>query len=412
MGLTSLQREDEVFIAGRELRAGGGPAAVNGAAIEEAIDPVLLEVFIQPDVVLLGVVVGAGVEVAVINDRGAAGNVIGGGCAAGAGEELRGGALDAGEGKAGRFVLVEQLHLRAVGLGRVGKGDKGGIFKGGVGGAVRLEGEVGLIAGEEEELMVRDNRTADAEGEIVGVVRGNAGALGRTVLPARSKPLVGVVLAGKAVDAIAAGLGGDDGLNGAGAAVVDGVGVGLDRGLLYRVGVGSQVDDSGADAAGDVQAIDDVLVGVGSAAVRAGVHRVFRIEVGRRSRSQTGDAGCERDERKRVAGRERKLLEGGRIERQLVAAVGCIQQRRLFGDFDLRRHGSYRERDGHIAGLGCGQGECGLGRGKARRRTRNLVVSRSQAREAINAGGVGPGSLRDLVVNVGQRHGRGGYGAA
>jgi len=85
---------------------------------------------------------------------------------------------------------------------------------------------------------------------------------GGTVLTTLGKPLVGVVLAGEAVDAVRSRFGGDDGLDGTGATIVDGVGVGLDGCFLNGVGVGGEIDNTGADARGDIESIDDVLIGV------------------------------------------------------------------------------------------------------------------------------------------------------
>ena len=153
---------------------------------------VFLEVLVNANVVLLGVVERAGVEVSSIEERGAAGDVVGaGGSAAGIGrggsgrtEGLRGGTLNVAKGQVGGLVSVEQQDLGAVWLDGVREGDEGRILVGLDGGAVRSEREVGLIAGKEEELMVRDDRSAYAEGKIVGVVRSHADSCGRAVFPA------------------------------------------------------------------------------------------------------------------------------------------------------------------------------------------------------------------------------------
>jgi len=154
VGLTALNGEDVELVGGGEGRPGRGSAAVDGAAVEEAVGPVLVEVFIEPEIVLLGVVVGARIEVAVIDDGRVTRDVVGGGGAAGAAEELRGSALNAGEGEIGRLVLVEQSDFGTVGSGGGGEGDESWIFKGAVGGSIRSQREVGLVPGEEEELVV------------------------------------------------------------------------------------------------------------------------------------------------------------------------------------------------------------------------------------------------------------------
>jgi len=157
-----------------------------------------------PDVVLLGIVVGAGLEDTVVDDRGAARDVVGSGGAAGGAEELGSSTLDAGKGQIGRFVFVQQLHLRAVRADGVGEGDEGGVFKGADGAAVGGEREVRLVASEEEELVIGDDGPADAKGEIIGVVGGDAGAGLGAVLATGGEALVGVVLTGEAVVGVGA----------------------------------------------------------------------------------------------------------------------------------------------------------------------------------------------------------------
>jgi len=90
---------------------------------------------------------------------------------------------------------------------------------------------------------------------VKGGVAGDGGEL-----VAGPELVAGVVVAGQAVEAVCSGLGGDGGLDGGGATVLDGIGVGLDGDFLDGVGVGGGVDDAGPHGAGDVEAVDDVEV--------------------------------------------------------------------------------------------------------------------------------------------------------
>ena len=73
--------------------------------------------------------------------------------------------------------------------------------------------------------MIRDDGTAYTEGKIVGVERGNPCAGYGTIFTTRGEPLVRVVFAGEAVIDIRSRLGGDDGLDGACTAIIDGIGM-------------------------------------------------------------------------------------------------------------------------------------------------------------------------------------------
>ena len=87
MSFTALKRKRVVVVARGKGRPDGGTTGIDGIAVEESVDAILVKVFIHPDVVLLGVIEAAGVEVALIKDRGTAWNVVSaGGAAAGIGE--------------------------------------------------------------------------------------------------------------------------------------------------------------------------------------------------------------------------------------------------------------------------------------------------------------------------------------
>ena len=98
VGLTSLGRKDKELTCRCKVRPRGGATAADRVAVEEAVYPVLLEVLIQANVILPGVVKRTGVEVSVVDHGGAARNVIGGRRAACSPEGLSGSALDASEG--------------------------------------------------------------------------------------------------------------------------------------------------------------------------------------------------------------------------------------------------------------------------------------------------------------------------
>ena len=327
VGLTALDREDVVVVGGGEAGTDRGAATADGAAVELAVGTIFIKVLVEADVVLLGVVVAAGVEDALIEDRGGAGDVVGGGCAATSvggyvlcAKGLGGGLEDVRKGKGGG-VLGEEGELRAVGLGGLRKLGEGWVFIGLEACAVGGESAVGLVTNEEEELVFFEDGAADAKGEIVDVVGGDGGGWRGAEFTARIEALVGVILAGEAMEGVRAGLGGHDGLDGAGTAVVDGVGVGLDAGFLDGVCVGGEVDDAGTDAAGDIETVYDVEVAVGAAAVGASVNAVFRIEVGGGGDAEASDAGGKGEEGERVAGGEGEVLEGAGIECELVAVV-------------------------------------------------------------------------------------------
>ena len=135
VGLVHLQREDIKRIGSLEVRANRGTAAGDGVAEEVAVDAVLAEVLIKPDVVLLGVVVAGRVEVPVVEHRRGARDVVVGrrqvaraapACGLGAlgkniAPQLPGGGRHAGGGCAAGLVLRHQLHFRTVGPDRLAR---------------------------------------------------------------------------------------------------------------------------------------------------------------------------------------------------------------------------------------------------------------------------------------------------
>lgn len=114
MSLTALQREGEEVVAGLKGGTDCGSAGGDGVAVEQSVHAIFGEVLIDADVLLLGVVVGTGVEVALIEDGRAAGDVVGAGrSTAGVGrgrgrrsKSLRRRLLDVAEGEIGGWYLL------------------------------------------------------------------------------------------------------------------------------------------------------------------------------------------------------------------------------------------------------------------------------------------------------------------
>ena len=311
VGLIALKGEAVVVVGGVECGAGVGSLGGERVADEVDVDTILVEVFIDAGAVLLGLVGCGEVELGGIDDGKVAGDVVKGRSAAGGGAELlRGGGGNTGAGGVADGVLGEELELRAVGASGLGEGYEGRVFvedlaEAGTAVAVRL------IGGEEEELMAAPDGAAHAEGCVVGVVWGAGGneCFGRTKLAPGGKALIGVVLAGEAVEGIGAGLGGEEGLGTAATSVLDAVGVGLDADFLNGICAGGEGDDARADVAGDVEAIDDVGVAVFTATVGAGIDEVFRGVVEVLLDIETaGDAGGDAEEGGGIAAGEGKIV--------------------------------------------------------------------------------------------------------
>gem|GEM_PF-4538215 len=78
------------------------------------------------------------------------------------------------------------------------------------------------------------------------------------------------------MELIAAGLGGHQGLNTAAPAVLHVVSVGLYGNLLDRICTGREIDDTGPDVAGDVQAVHHIHIAVFTVTTGTGVDEVLR----------------------------------------------------------------------------------------------------------------------------------------
>ena len=84
--------------------------------------------------------------------------------------------------------MREQLNFRAIGLGRLGKSYEGRVFVGLQRRSIRGKGEIRLIGDEEEELLVRYDRAADAKGHVVDVVGGQFFGWGTPNSPLAVRP--------------------------------------------------------------------------------------------------------------------------------------------------------------------------------------------------------------------------------
>ena len=202
---------------------------------------------------------------------------------------------------------------------------------------------------EEEQLFLRDDRPANRRREVVGVERIVIGVRAHEH-GLREHALVVVVVAHDAVELIRSRLGRAGHLDGAAAAVFRREGVHLDARLLNRVGIRRQVQDTLPDAARHVEAVHDELVGDRSLTVGADVDGRFRrvvVDAGSRcpgaSRlsashgAETRHSGPERHERDVVTTRKRQRVERLASERQLIACLGRVDERRHAADRHLLR---------------------------------------------------------------------------
>ncbi len=76
---------------------------------------------------------------------------------------------------------------------------------------------------------------------------------------------------------------------------------------------GREVYEAGTDAAGDVEPIDDVLVGVGPATVGTGIDSIFWIEVGCGAGAEARDAWRKCDKCKRIASGKGEPFQGSSV---------------------------------------------------------------------------------------------------
>ena len=58
--------------------------------------------------------------------------------------------------------------------------------------------------------------------------------------------------------------------------------------FLNRIRIRTEVDDAGTNVAGNLQTVDDIHVGIATAAVSAGIHQLFCGEVVGRRRPYSG----------------------------------------------------------------------------------------------------------------------------
>ena len=123
MCLVSLDRKGVIVISGIKRRTYGRAAGTNRIAIEQAVDPIFIKVFVDADAVLLGVIVTRRIKVTLVKHRRVTRYIVSAGSAAASvcgcvlrPERLLGGLKYIPEGRIARWVLGQQLHFRTTRL--------------------------------------------------------------------------------------------------------------------------------------------------------------------------------------------------------------------------------------------------------------------------------------------------------
>ena len=191
-------------------------------------------------------------------------------------------------------------------------------------------------------------------------------------------------------------------LDGAAPAVLDRIGVDLNARLLDGVGIRRQVQDALPDTTGDVETVDDELVGHRPLAVRADVHGRFRgVVVDARSgcagaarlaashRAESGYAGRQGREGDEVAAGERQRRQRVGLQRHLIPRLRGIHERRFRADGHLLGHGADLENHRHVQGLIGLEDDAGFVLAEACGLGGQPVRSRRQAEKPETARGVG-----------------------
>ncbi len=383
-----------------------------------------MEVLVDADVVLLGVVIAGTVEIPGVENRQRArnGNVVKGSyipCSIGAGllcclsrkrvaPQRSGGGRDFGVDHPGHRVFLHQSDFGAVGRRSGGEGHKRRIFEPLERCPVRRQRKVRLIADKEEELFVRNHRPSHGKGHVVDVIWIHRCRLRDAEFAARRQVLILVVFAGQSVELIGSGLGGHRSLNCGRAAIINRISIDLNAYLLQYIRVRRQVKHAGTNGAGHIHAVHDVLVTSRTLSAGTGVHPVLRSEVGGGARPRRvlpacpGNAGRDGDDVGRIPARQRQVGKSLGVQRLLEAAVRGVDQRSLGGDRDRGCDLPHDERKRDVAHLVGGKIERDRSRREPLHSCRYRVVARRDADETVNAGGVADCRLRNARVNVRQ----------